>query len=113
MNKGTLFTIFLLADISHRNKHLAFELTTKVAFITSIICMTADFQNGFISRIFWCFLERLFAQNSSNVVVESISACCLELRYLKLRATPSSRSKSAAHNRKLNFWLYQKFLKIL
>ena len=46
VGKGTLFTIFLLADISDDNKHLAFEVTTKVAFITSIICMTADFQNG-------------------------------------------------------------------
>ena len=55
MNKGTLFTIFLLAEISDDNKHLAFELTTKVAFITSIICMTADFQNGLISRIFGVF----------------------------------------------------------
>ena len=38
VSKGTLFTIFLLADISDDNKHLAFEVTTKVAFITSIIC---------------------------------------------------------------------------
>ena len=55
VSKGTLFTIFLLADISDDNKHLAFEVTTKVAFITSIICMTADFQNGLISRIFGVF----------------------------------------------------------
>ena len=63
--------------------------------------MTADFQNGLIFWNIWCFLERLFAQNYSNVVVESISVCCLELRYLKLRATPSSRSKSAANKRKV------------
>ena len=35
VNKGTLFTIFLLADIRDDNKHLAFEVTRKVAFITS------------------------------------------------------------------------------
>ena len=33
VSKGTLFTIFLLADISDDNKHVAFEVTTKVAFI--------------------------------------------------------------------------------
>ena len=55
VNKGTLFTIFFLADVSDDNKHLAFEVTTKTAFITSIICMTADFQNGLISRIFGVF----------------------------------------------------------
>ena len=32
----------------------------------------------------------------NNVVVESMSAC-----YLKLRVTPSSRSKRAAHKRKV------------
>ena len=78
VSKGTLFTIFLLVDISDDNKHLAFEVTTKVAFTTSIICTAADFQNGLISSNIWCFLERLFAQNYSNVVVESISACSLE-----------------------------------
>ena len=45
VSKGTLFTIFLLADLSDDNKYLAFEVTTTVAFITSIIWMTADFQN--------------------------------------------------------------------
>ena len=42
VSKGTLFTIFLLADISDDNKHLAFEVTTKVAFITSIICIVGS-----------------------------------------------------------------------
>ena len=37
----------------------------------------------------------------NNVVVKSISACCLELRYLKLRNKPSSRLKRAAHKRKV------------
>ena len=46
VSKDTLYTIFLLADIRDDNKHLAFEVTKKVAFITSIICMTADFSNG-------------------------------------------------------------------
>ena len=32
VNKGTLFTIFFLADISDDNKHLAFEVTIEVAF---------------------------------------------------------------------------------
>jgi len=32
VSKGTLFIIFLLADISDDNKHLAFEVTKKVAF---------------------------------------------------------------------------------
>ena len=37
----------------------------------------------------------------NNVVVESISACFLELRCLKQRATRSSRSKRVAHKRKV------------
>ena len=36
------------------------------------LCMMADFQNGLISRIFRCFLERFFAQNNSKSFVEMI-----------------------------------------
>ena len=30
------------------------------------LCVMADFQNGFISRIFGVFFERFFAQNNSK-----------------------------------------------
>ena len=42
------------------------------------LCKMADFQNGLISGIFGVFLERFFAPNYFNVLVESISACFLE-----------------------------------
>ena len=34
-------------------------------------CMMADFQNRLISRSIWCFLNRFFAQNNSNMIKES------------------------------------------
>ena len=40
--------------------------------------MIGDFQNCLISRIFVFFFERCFAQDYSNVFVESISASLLE-----------------------------------
>ena len=39
------------------------------------LCKMADFQNRLISRIFGFFFERFFAQNNSNVLVESFFAC--------------------------------------
>ena len=46
------------------------------------LCKMADFQNGVIFGIFGLFLERFFAHNYFKVLVESISACFLELLFL-------------------------------
>ena len=35
------------------------------------LCKMADFQNGLISWIYGIFLQRFFAQNNSNVILES------------------------------------------
>ena len=42
------------------------------------LCKMADFQNGLISGLFGVFSSGFFAQNYSNVLVESTSACFLE-----------------------------------
>ena len=39
------------------------------------LCKMADFQNRLISRIIGVFLQRIFAQNISNVLVDSFLAC--------------------------------------
>ena len=42
------------------------------------LCMMADFQNGFISRVFGVFFERFFAQNIAKCFVEWIMTCFFE-----------------------------------
>ena len=44
--------------------------------------MMADFQNGLISRIFSVFSSGFFAQNNSELFVEWILRCFLELQFL-------------------------------
>ena len=44
--------------------------------------MTADLQNGLISRIFSVFFEWFFAQNNSKRFVKWILTCFLQFRFL-------------------------------
>ena len=46
------------------------------------LCKMADFQNNPISRIFSVFLQRFFAHNNSNMVVESFFAFFRQFYFL-------------------------------
>ena len=46
------------------------------------LCKMTDFQNSPISRIFGVFLQRFFAHNNSNMVVESFFAFFRQFYFL-------------------------------
>ena len=62
----------VLESFLHVFANFSFFFTQTGHFAKAIysLCKMADFQNNPISRIFGAFLERFFAHNNSNMVVE-------------------------------------------